>query len=190
MKNGVMVKERKKPKDQKKNPEKRRNRQMIEGVMIRDLVMHADEHGYLYEVLREDWPEYKRFGQVYVTVTYPGIIKGWHYHDLQTDHFCVIRGMAKIVLYDGRANSPTQHELMEVVMGEFKQSLLIIPHHVLHGVIALNNEPAWILNIPDVKYDYGNPDEQRMPYDKMLKRKDGSVKPYTWFRTTETEGLK
>ncbi|MHC4941513.1 MAG: polysaccharide biosynthesis C-terminal domain-containing protein [Planctomycetota bacterium] len=163
---------------------------MIDGVMIRDLVVHADEHGFLYEILREDWPEFENFGQAYLTVTYPGVIKGWHYHDLQSDHFCVIKGMAKIVLYDDREGSPTRYELMEISMGEFRQKLLVFPPKVLHGVIALNNEPMWLLNFPDVKYNPENPDEHRMPHDMPIRRKDGTTAPYEWLRCTEGAGLK
>ena len=158
---------------------------MINGVVVRELITHADEHGFLFEVLRADWPEFREFGQAYVSVTYPGIVKGWHYHTLQTDHFCVVKGMAKVPLYDDRPDSPTRHELMEVVLGERRQRLLVIPPYVLHGMVALNNEPAVLLNIPDFKYDYRSPDEQRLPYDKPLRYADGSEAPYTWFVKTE-----
>ena len=163
---------------------------MIQGVSIRDLTVHADEHGYLYEILRADWPEFEKFGQAYLTVTYPGVIKGWHYHELQSDHFCVIKGMAKIVLYDDREGSPTRHELMEISVGEYRQKLIVFPPRILHGVIALGGEPVWIMNFPDYPYDPENPDEYRVPYDKPLKRTDGTTAPYTWFRNTEGGGLK
>ena len=163
---------------------------MIDGVFIRDLVVHADEHGYLYEILRNDWPEFEKFGQAYLTVTYPGIIKGWHYHDLQADHFCVIKGMGKIVLYDDRENSPTRYELMEISVGEYRQKLVVFPPKILHGVMALNNEPMWIMNFPDYIYNAESPDEHRLPFDTPIRRKDGTVAPYQWFRNTESEDLK
>jgi dTDP-4-dehydrorhamnose 3,5-epimerase len=163
---------------------------MIEGVVIRDLAVHADEHGYLYEILREDWPEFKHFGQAYLTVTYPGVIKGWHYHNLQSDHFCIIKGMGKIVLYDDLPDSPTRHELMEICFGEFRQKLLVFPPKILHGIIALNDEPLWILNFPDYKYNPEEPDEHRIPWDTPIKRKNGTTAPYEWFRNTESEDLK
>jgi dTDP-4-dehydrorhamnose 3,5-epimerase len=160
---------------------------MIDGVMIRELVTHADEHGYLFEMLRADWPEFQKFGQAYVSVTYPGIVKGWHFHKLQADHFIVASGMAKIALYDDRAGSPTRHELMEVVMGERRQRLLVIPPLVLHGVVALNNEPMMLINFPDYLYNAKEPDEQRIPYDKALRYSDGSEGPYNWFQRTEDD---
>ena len=28
---------------------------------------------------------FSKFGQIYVSATYPGVVKAWHYHRLQTD---------------------------------------------------------------------------------------------------------
>lgn len=163
---------------------------MIDGVMIRDLVVHADEHGFLYEILKEDWPEFEKFGQAYLTVTYPGVIKGWHYHDFQSDHFCVVKGMCKIVMYDDREGSPTRYELMEVSCGENRQMLVVFPPKLMHGIVPLGNEAVWLLNFPDVKYNVESPDEHRFPHDLPIRRKDGTVAPYEWLRLTESPDLK
>ena len=163
---------------------------MIDGVTVRDLVVHTDEHGYLYECLKADWPEFEKFGQAYLTVTYPGVIKGWHWHDLQSDHFVPLKGMAKIVLYDDRPESPTRHELMEITAGEYKPRLIVFPPKILHGVIALNQEPVWIMNFPDYVYNSEQPDEQRLSWDHPIRRKDGTEAPYAWFRYTEAPDLK
>jgi dTDP-4-dehydrorhamnose 3,5-epimerase len=160
---------------------------MIDGVIIRELVTHVDEHGYLFEMLRSDWPEFSQFGQSYVSVTYPGVIKGWHIHKLQTDHFVIVKGMAKIALYDDRPDSPTRHELMEVVMGERRQRLLVIPPNIMHGTLALNNEPVFVVNFPDFVYNAQSPDEHRLPYDMPLLLPDGTEKPYCWFQMTEDD---
>jgi len=42
-----------------------------------------------------------------MTTAYPGVVKGWHYHKKQSDNMAVVRGMMKIVLYDGRKDSTT-----------------------------------------------------------------------------------
>jgi len=49
-----------------------------------------------------DDPMFEKFGQVYMTSAYPGVVKAWHFHKKQTDHFCVVKGMMKVVLYDSR----------------------------------------------------------------------------------------
>ncbi len=69
---------------------------LIDGVMIKRLKVIPDERGWLMEMLRSDWEEYETFGQTYVTAAYPGVVKAWHYHKLQTDHFICVHGTAKV----------------------------------------------------------------------------------------------
>ena len=60
---------------------------MIEGVRIKRLSVHADERGFLMEILRSDDEVFERFGQVYLTTAYPGVVKAWHMHKKQTDYY-------------------------------------------------------------------------------------------------------
>ena len=117
------------------------------------------------EMLRSDDEVFERFGQVYLTCCYPGVVKGWHYHRKQTDHFVCVRGTAKVVLYDGREESPTHKEINEFFIGERKQILLKIPPLVMHGFKAIGNEPAYIINCPTELFNYTEPDEYRLPFD-------------------------
>jgi dTDP-4-dehydrorhamnose 3,5-epimerase len=148
---------------------------MIEGVRVRRLRLIPDERGYLMEMLRSDWEEFERFGQVYVTAVYPGVVKGWHYHKKQTDHFICVHGMAKVVLYDGREGSPTCGEVNEFFMGEQNPILLKIPPGVLHGFKGISQDMTLIVNVPTELYNYEEPDEYRIPphTDEI---------PYDWAR--------
>jgi dTDP-4-dehydrorhamnose 3,5-epimerase len=148
---------------------------MIEGVATKKLKVIPDERGFLMEVFRRDDDFFERFGQAYVTVVYPGVVKGWHYHRTQTDHFCVLKGMGKVVLYDGREGSPTRGEVNEFFMGERQPMLLRIPVGVAHGFKGIGTEPAYLLNIPNEPYDYDEPDEFRIP-------PHGGEIPYDWSR--------
>src|SRR3990170_1354878 len=78
---------------------------MIEGVMVKQLKVIPDERGRLMEILRCDEEMFEKFGQVYLTTGYPGVVKAWHYHKGQTDHFCVVKGMMKEALL---INIPTE----------------------------------------------------------------------------------
>jgi hypothetical protein len=91
---------------------------MIDGVMVKQLRVLPDERGRLMEILREDDEIFMRFGQVYLTTGYPGVVKAWHYHKGQFDHFCVVKGMMKVVLYDSRDGSPTKGEVNEFFLGD------------------------------------------------------------------------
>lgn len=138
---------------------------MIEGVKVRELRFIPDERGHLMEILRSDWEEYDRFGQVYVTAAFPGVVKGWHYHKLQTDHFACVHGMAKVVLYDRRKDSSTHGEVNEFFIGEHNPCLIKIPPSVVHGFKGVGQDVALIVNVPTELYNYDDPDEHRLPYD-------------------------
>lgn len=138
---------------------------MIEGVKVRRLRFIPDERGFLMEILRSDWEEYEKFGQVYVTAAYPGVVKAWHYHKLQTDHFVCLHGMAKVVLYDRRNDSPTYGEVNEFFIGELNPCLIKIPPSVVHGFKGVSQDVALIVNVPTELYNYDDPDEHRLPYD-------------------------
>ncbi|KPJ58584.1 MAG: dTDP-4-dehydrorhamnose 3,5-epimerase [Planctomycetes bacterium DG_23] len=148
---------------------------MIEGVKTQKLKVIPDERGRLMEVLRSDWEVFEKFGQVYITTAYPGVVKAWHYHKIQSDNFAVISGMAKVVLYDGREDSPTKGEVAEFVIGEHNPLLIHIPAGVYHGFKPVGEKEAMVLNSPTELYNYESPDEYRLdPYDNDI--------PYDWRR--------
>jgi len=148
---------------------------MIDGVRIKPLKVIPDERGFLMEMMRDDDDFFQKFGQVYLSVVFPGVVKGWHYHKKQTDHFVIVKGMAKVVLYDTREQSKTRGEVNEFFMGEHHPILLVIPPFVLHGMKGIGTEPAYLVNTPTEHYIHGAPDEFRMAPD------DPSI-PYNWNR--------
>lgn len=151
---------------------------MIDGVKTKKLKVIPDERGRLMEILRSDDELYEKFGQVYVTAAYPGVVKAWHYHREQTDHLICISGMMKIVLYDAREGSPTFGEVNEFFCGIHNPLLVKVPKGIYHGFKCISETEALVINIPDQLYDYNSPDEFRVdphkndiPYDWA--RKDG-----------------
>lgn len=148
---------------------------VIEGVKTKKLRVIPDERGYLMEMLRSDWDEYERFGQVYITAVYPDVVKGWHYHKIQTDHFICVQGMAKVVLYDSREDSATHGEVNEFFIGSLNPMLVKIPPGVMHGFKGISQEVTLIVNVPTELYNYAEPDEYRLPAhtDEI---------PYDWSR--------
>ena len=90
---------------------------MIEGVATKELKPVVDERGMVMEILRCDDELFEKFGQAYITTCHPGIVKAWHCHENQTDHFCCVAGTAKVVLWDGRRASPTFREICEFFIG-------------------------------------------------------------------------
>lgn len=138
---------------------------MIEGVKIKKLQSNTDERGCLTEILRSDEEIFERFGQIYMSLNYPGVIRAWHYHKKQDDFWAVVKGMVKAVLFDGRENSPTKGEVQEVFLGEQNPALLRIPVGVMHGYKTIGVESSLLINLPTQPYNAADPDEYRLPYD-------------------------
>ena len=151
---------------------------MIDGVKTKPLTVRPDERGRVMEILRRDDGLFLRFGQVYMTTTYPGVVKAWHKHEKQADNIVCVAGMIKMALYDGRPGSPTRGEVNEFTLGVHNPMLVQVPPGVHHGWMGVSPEEAVIINIPTEPYDRDNPDEQRLdPHDNDIpyvwKRKDG-----------------
>ena len=66
---------------------------MIKGVEIHPLKQIPDERGKIMHMLRSDDPYFERFGEIYFSMVYPGVVKGWHLHRLMTR---VKRGLIRV----------------------------------------------------------------------------------------------
>ena len=148
---------------------------MIEGVCIRPLKQIPDERGKIMHMLRCDDPYYERFGEIYFSVVYPGVIKGWHLHQRMTLNYAVIRGMIKLVLFDDRQGSPSQGKLQEIFTGEDNYTLVTIPPLVWNGFKGIGAEPAIVANCASEPHDPTeimrmDPFTDKIPYDWGLRQ--------------------
>lgn len=137
---------------------------MIHGVCTKPLRIIPDERGRLMEILRNDDEAFSQFGQVYMTTTYPQVIKAWHYHKLQDDNIAVVKGMLKLALYDPREDSPTCGAVDQFFIGEHNPTLVHVPKEVYHGWKCISLDEAIAINTVTMPYNYENPDEYRLPY--------------------------
>jgi len=145
----------------------------IRDVRTKTLRVIPDERGWLMEILRADDGElFTKFGQVYVSATYPGVVKAWHYHQRQVDNFACVAGMVKLVLVDTRLDSPTNGVVNEFFVGTRNPMLVQVPNLVYHGWKGIGSETALVVNVPTEPYNYAAPDEYRLaPHDTL---------PYDW----------
>jgi dTDP-4-dehydrorhamnose 3,5-epimerase len=151
---------------------------MIEGVATKQLKQVADERGWLIEIMRSDWEQFQKFGQVYVTAAYPQVVKAWHMHKKQTDNIACIKGMMKLVLYDGREGSKTKGEINEFIIGERNLLTVKVPPEVWHGFKSVTEEYALMMNVPTELYNYKEPDEHRLPPDTKKIPYDWKLAPW------------
>lgn len=146
---------------------------MIDGVKVKKLKIIPDDRGRLMEILRCDEPMFERFGQVYMTTAFPGVVKAWHYHKMQDDNFTCISGKMRLGLYDARQGSPTFGEVNDFVISLDDPMLVHIPKMVYHGFKCVSDTEAVVINTVTVPYNPKVPDEFRVdPYENDI--------PYDW----------
>lgn len=148
---------------------------MIDGVRIKPLKKICDERGMVMHMLRCDDPDFDKFGEIYFSVVYPGVTKGWHLHKEMTLNYAVVSGMIKLVLYDEREGSPTKGELQEVFMGEDNYVLVRVPPLIWNAFKGIGTEMAIVANCATHPHDPDeisrlDPFDNHIPYDWSLRQ--------------------
>lgn len=143
---------------------------MIKGVIIKKLDKYKDERGWLTEIYRFDEGNY-RPAMSYVSVTQPGVVRGPHEHEKQSDCFVFIGpGDFMLYLWDRRENSSTSNEHVKIKAGENNPVMVIVPPGVVHGYKCISKIGGWCINLPDKLYKGKNKaeevDEIRWEQDK------------------------
>lgn len=101
-------------------------------------------------------------GQVNYSLMYPGVIKAWHRHHVQTDFWMCPQGHIKVGVYDEEAGRAWQ-----VVIGQMRPGVLVIPPPLWHGGATAGHEAAGLLYYVTHAYNAQQPDEDRRAYDSV-----------------------
>ena len=151
---------------------------------------HCDDRGRSLLSIYDHLPELP--GQFNASILYAGVIKAWHRHRLQTDHWTVPAGNLKVGLFNAEA-APLVAELVlagptpgserrqsctvapnsgyTLYLGEHRPGVLSIPPGLWHGGVATGGRDAVLLYYVTRKYDPANPDEER---------RDWNAFPFAW----------
>ena len=140
---------------------------LIEGVRIAPYALWPDDRGYFLEVVRIQQGLAREFDpattQVSSAISYPGTIKAFHYHQLQTDLWVPAAGMLQVALVDLRNTSRTFGFKNTLYAGALRPWQMLIPPGVGHGYKVIGNDAAMLVYVTDRLY---NPkDEGRIPYN-------------------------
>lgn len=146
----------------------------IEGVIVKPLRKIPDERGAIFHMLRNDDPEFEKFGEIYFSMIYPGIVKGWHIHEKMVLNYAVVMGTIKLVLYDNREDSPTKGNFMEIIMGDQNYVLVKVPPKIWNGFKGVGHKPAIVANCASIPHDSLEikripPDSKEILYDWSTK---------------------
>lgn len=169
---------------------------MIEGVIVKDLVTHADERGFFREAARFDdfGIEAKQISHAYRAT---GIANGWHIHRRHHELFYVPRGILRLCLKDCRSEdtlyiaypydgiesitdsfpkSSTPDEYAEIILGEFNPKSVLVPPMVAHAYKILSAD-CDIVYVATATYETSRHDEGRIQWDYWPE--------HDWTRSTE-----
>jgi dTDP-4-dehydrorhamnose 3,5-epimerase len=147
---------------------------VIDGVKVIPLRQIVDERGKIMHMLKSTDPHFLGFGEIYFSCAWPGSVKAWHIHQTMTVNNAVISGRAKLVLYDGRASSPSRGELQEVFLGEDNYCLVQIPPGIAIGYKAYGDKMVILANCASEAHDPRemlrlDPFTAEIPYDWAIK---------------------
>lgn len=147
---------------------------MIEGVIVKDLLKHNDQRGWLTEIFRQDEWDFHP-AMAYASVTEPGVVRGPHEHVQQSDAFVFLGpGSFRLYLWDRRPDSKTAGVNWNLEVGADRPCLVIIPPGVVHGYKCISSVPALSLNFPNQLYKGQNKEE---PVDE-IRWEDDASSPY------------
>ena len=143
---------------------------MIEGVQVVPLERFVDERGSVLLMLKETDPHFVRFGEVYFSTVYPGVVKAWKNHRRLRANYACIHGEIRVVLHDDRDGSPTRGRTDEVRISPEHHELVVIPPGLWHGFQGLGEPVSILANCATEPSDPAEldrlaPDDPQIPFD-------------------------
>lgn len=113
-----------------------------------DLDMKADNRGALAELIKS-----ANFGQMFVSRTHGGILRGNHYHDSKIEKFCVLQGEAAI-----RFRHIFGEEVIEYRVSGQQWQVVDIPPGYTHHIENLSDQEMIVLFWANEMFDPNRPD--------------------------------
>lgn len=147
----------------------------LEDVVVTPLKTFPDDRGYFREIARLQDSPLKNCAQISATLSYPGVIKAFHYHNKQDDLWYCAAGNILAVMYDRRKDSSTYRQTQVVPLGDHAPATLFIPHGVVHGYKVLGDTQALVIYSTSQIYD--PEDELRIAHNDAEINFDWSIKP-------------
>lgn len=118
----------------------------IHDVIITPKKKIFDDRGGIFHMLRNDEPAFKKFGEIYFSQIYPGVIKAWHHHKLMTLNYLLISGSIRLVLFDDRPGSPTKGVFQEIYLHPEDSKLVTIPPGIWNGFKGVGPTASIVAN--------------------------------------------
>lgn len=114
----------------------------------RALDLKTDQRGNLAEVIKSE-----SFGQIFVSSSHEGVMRGNHYHHTKVEKFCVIKGKAVI-----KFRKLDEEEVLSYEVSGEKPEVVDIPPGYTHSIENLTNGEMIVLFWANHIFDPENPD--------------------------------
>lgn len=141
----------------------------IEGVKVIPLQTFSDERGAVCHMLKTSDPHFIHFGEIYFSTINKGVTKAWKNHRTVTANYACVFGEVQFVMVDGRDDSPTSGNILEVVIGPDNHALIVVPPGVWNGFHGLGEPNSIVASCATETYDPDEferiePNSNRIPY--------------------------
>ena len=144
---------------------------MIEQMKIKDSVevlgnepfavpvsVYSDDRGWSFMNLLQG--KLSEEGQINYSYIYPGVVKAWHQHRMQTDFWICVSGNLKVGVYDD-----SKERGWKMIIGEMSPYMVVIPPFLWHGASVVGHRSSSLLYYVTRAFNTQNPDEERKPFD-------------------------
>jgi dTDP-4-dehydrorhamnose 3,5-epimerase len=122
--------------------------------------LYADDRGW--SLMNQMQGVMRAEGQINFSVQYPGVVKAWHRHSLQTDFWICLTGHIKVGVHREEDGATWM-----AIIGEKRPGVMIIPPPLWHGAATVGHTPAGLLYYVTHAYNPAAPDEQRRAFDSI-----------------------
>jgi UDP-2-acetamido-2,6-beta-L-arabino-hexul-4-ose reductase len=99
------------------------------------LIMKRDDRGWLTELIKS-----RNFGQIFISKTNKGIIRGNHYHNSKIEKFCVLQGKAVI-----KFRHVLNNEILTYYVSGDEMEIVDIPPGYTHSIENLGDDEIVVL---------------------------------------------
>ena len=110
--------------------------------------LNTDDRGSLFELIKQEG-----FGQIFVSTTKPGVVRGNHFHNTKTEKFCVVQGNGII-----RFRKLGTDEILEYPVSGDNPSIVDIPPGYTHNIENMGNDEMVTLFWASEIFDPEKPD--------------------------------
>ncbi len=125
----------------------------IHGVILTPLKKIENPKGDVYHALKNNDTGYAGFGEAYFSTVKAGEIKGWKKHKIMNMNLIVPAGTIKFVLYDGREESISNGQFMQITLSPINYLRLTVPPNIWMAFQGTGSPLNLLLNISDILHD-------------------------------------